>query len=165
LSAQILLEATNPYRSRRLTVEYDSQTTAAYLLDPRGEVLVPVWIANHHPAPRSAVPQSPGGGRAPLMPVQHTKHPDGLPPLNAAELRAVWFEEGDGVALLDDAGLLALIPGWAEADRGLPGYAREAVGRSPYAWALDDVAARLWPRVVHAEAYWSWRASISFRGH
>lgn len=155
----ILLDQTSPYRSRRLIVEDDSATTAAYLLDPRGEVLVPVWLANHRMAPETSKGEDLAPGRAPLMPGDHTKHPQGRPAFDPDQLRAVWFEEGDGVALLDGEGLLAVIPGWAEADKGLPGYSREAIGRSPYAWALDDVAPRLWPRVVHAEAYWEWRSA------
>lgn len=35
---QVLLDETSPYRSRRVIVEYDTRTTAAYLLDPRGQV-------------------------------------------------------------------------------------------------------------------------------
>ncbi|MFC7327881.1 suppressor of fused domain protein [Marinactinospora rubrisoli] len=156
---RVLLDQLSPYRSRRVVVECDGRTTAAYLLDPRGEVRVPVWLANHEVAPDHDEPDETAGDRAPLMPAPHTKHPFGRSPLDADRLRVVWFEEGDGVALLDDDGLLAVIPGWAEADAGLPGYAREAIGRSPYAWALDDVSAQLWPRVVHAEAYWEWRAA------
>ncbi|GAA3745707.1 suppressor of fused domain protein [Salinactinospora qingdaonensis] len=155
-TTRILLDRVSPYQSRRLIVECDGRTTAAYLIDPRGAVRVPVWLANHELAPDIGQ-ETPDDGRAPLMPAQHTKHPQGRAPFDPDRLRVVWFEEGDGIALLDSDGLLAIIPGWAEADRGLPGYAREAIGRSPYAWALDDVAAQLWPRVVHAEAYWQWR--------
>ncbi|MGI5120568.1 suppressor of fused domain protein [Marinactinospora thermotolerans] len=156
---RVLLDQVSPYRSRRVVVEEDARTSAAYLLDPRGEVRVPVWLANHEPAPDENEPVGLFPGQAPLMPARHTKHPQGRPRLAPESLRVVWFEEGDGVALFDGDGLLAIIPGWAEADRGLPGFAREAVGRSAYAWALDDVAAQLWPRVVHAEAYWEWRSS------
>ncbi|PSK95672.1 suppressor of fused protein SUFU [Murinocardiopsis flavida] len=158
-ATEVLLDESSPYRSRRLVVEYDGRTTAGYLLDPRGKVRVPVWLANHEVAPESSDPAGLYAGRAPLMPEAFTKHPHGRSRLGTAGLRAVWFEEGDGVALLDGDGLLAIVPGWAEADRGLPGYARDAIGRSPYAWALDDVAAKLWPRVVHAEAYWDWRGA------
>ncbi|WP_017608385.1 suppressor of fused domain protein [Nocardiopsis xinjiangensis] len=153
----VLLDEVSPYQSRRVVVECDSHTTAAYLLDARGRIRVPVWLANHELAP--AVDEAGGlfEGRAPLMPEAHTKHPPGRPRFDPSCLRAVWFEEGDGVALVDEEGLLAVIPGWAEADSGLPGYAREAIGRSPYAWELDSVREQLWPRVVHAEAYWDWR--------
>ncbi|MFV2198904.1 suppressor of fused domain protein [Nocardiopsis sp. LOL_012] len=161
----VLLDEISPYQSRRVVVECDSRTTAAYLLDARGRIRVPVWLANHEPAPASDWEGGSFEGRAPLMPEAYTKHPQGLPRFDPSALRAVWFEEGDGVALVDDQGLLAVIPGWAEADSGLPGYAREAVGRSAYAWELDSVRGHLWPRVVHAEAYWDWRrAAGAWRG-
>lgn len=160
--ARVLLDEYSPYHSRRIVVECDSRTTAAYLMDARGRIRVPVWLANHDVAPETGDPSS--GlyrGEAPLMPAAHTRHPQGRAPFAPGALRAVWFEEGDGVALLesgaDGDSLLAVVPGWAEADSGIPGYAREAIGRSPYAWALDPVRAQLWPRVVHAEAYWNWR--------
>ncbi len=153
----VLLDEISPYQSRRVVVECDSHTTAAYLLDARERIRVPVWLANHEAAPRESASGGLHRGQAPLMPEAHTKHPQGRPRFDPATLRAVWFEEGDGVALVDEEGLLAVIPGWAEADSGLPGYAREAIGRSAYAWELDSVRDQLWPRVVHAEAYWDWR--------
>lgn len=155
----MLLDQFSPYHSRRVVVEADSTTTAAYLMDARDRIRVPVWLANHTLAPETSDPSGLYRGSAPLMPAANTRHPQGRAPFDPAALRAVWFEEGDGVALLDGEGLLAIIPGWAEADSGLPGYAREAIGRSPYAWALEPVRDQLWPRVVHAEAYWDWRAA------
>ena len=78
-----LLESVSPYGSRRLTVEYDGVTTAAYLHD-ESSVISATWIANHVRAPRAIDPQRLGAGQAPLMPAAHTKHPRGRPPLDAA---------------------------------------------------------------------------------
>ena len=47
-----VLESESPYGSRRLVVEYDGATTAAYLHDA-GAVLGAAWIANHEQAPQS----------------------------------------------------------------------------------------------------------------
>ena len=47
-----LLESSSPYGSRRVTVEYDGLTTAAYLHDDTA-VISSTWIANHQPAPDS----------------------------------------------------------------------------------------------------------------
>ena len=47
-----LLESPSPYGSRRVTVEYDGLTTAAYLHDDTS-VISATWIANHRPAPES----------------------------------------------------------------------------------------------------------------
>ena len=136
-SVVTLLDSVNPYGSRRLTVEFDGTTTAAYLRDET-TVIAATWIANHVRAPQSADPERINAGHAPVMPAGHTKHPRGRPPLDPAYVQALWFEEGDGVALLEGGTLLAVIPGWADSSRGMPGYSRDVIGQTPYAWALDD---------------------------
>src|SRR6516162_2514111 len=134
-----VLESESPYGSRRLVVEYDGATTAAYLHDA-GAVLGAAWIANHEQAPQ--------------MPAAHTKHPAGRPPLDARTLRALWFEEGDGVAIIEGGQLLAVIPGWSDMSRGMPGYSRDVVGQSPFGWSLDDAMEGLGPRADRATAFW-----------
>ena len=64
---EVLLDEVSPYQSRRVVVECDSRTTSAYLLDARGRIRVPVWLANHEIAPRAAEPGGSFEGRAPLM--------------------------------------------------------------------------------------------------
>ena len=62
-----VLESESPYGSRRLVVEYDGATTAAYLHDA-GAVLGAAWIANHEQAPQSSDLSRLNAGQAPLMP-------------------------------------------------------------------------------------------------
>ena len=50
-----LLESFSPYGSRKVTVEYDGLTTAAYLHDDTA-VISATWIANHRPAPSTRRP-------------------------------------------------------------------------------------------------------------
>ena len=69
-----LLESFSPYGSRKVTVEYDGQTTAAYLHDDTAAISA-TWIANHRPAPPIADQARLDAGRAPLMPAGRTKHP------------------------------------------------------------------------------------------
>ena len=71
-----LLESSSPYGSRRVTVEYDGLTTAAYLHDDTS-VISATWIANHQPAPDAIDQARLDAGRAPLMPADRTKHPGG----------------------------------------------------------------------------------------
>ena len=42
------------------------------------------------------------------------------------------------MALLEAGQPLCVLPGWSDMDRGMPGYTRDALGRSPFAFALDD---------------------------
>ena len=153
-----LLDSVNPYGSRRLTVEFDGTTTAAYLRDET-TVLAATWIANHVRAPHTTDPERINAGQAPVMPVGRTRHPRGRPPLDPATLQALWFEEGDGVALLERGTLLAVIPGWADSARGRPGYSRDVIGQTPFGWALDDAIDGLGPRVERAAEFWKWRNS------
>jgi hypothetical protein len=152
----VLLEGDSPYGSRRVVVESDGSTTAAYLHDA-GTVVGAAWIANHKQAPADTDLSRLAAGQAPLMPAAHTKHPAGRPPLDPRTLRALWFEEGDGVAIIEGGQLLAVIPGWSDMARGMPGYSRDVIGQTPFGWSLDDAMEGLGPRADRATAFWRWR--------
>jgi len=155
-----LLDSVSPYGSRRLTVEFDGTTTAAYLHD-QTSVIAATWIANHVRAPRTSDQGRINAGQAPLMPAVRTRHPRGRPPLDPDTLQALWFEEGDGVALLERGTLLAVIPGWSDMTRGIPGYSRDVIGQTPFGWSLDDAIEGLGPRVEGAGQFWHWRNSLA----
>jgi hypothetical protein len=153
-----LLESVNPYGSRRVTVEYDGATTAAYLHDESGPVSA-TWIANHGPAPTTVDEMRLEQGHAPQMPAGRTRLPGGRPPLDATVLEALWFEEGDGAAILENGRPLAVIPGWADMSRGMPGYSRDVIGQTPFGWSLTEALEGLAPRLDRARAFWRWRSS------
>ena len=155
-----LLESFSPYGSRKVTVEYDGLVTAAYLHDDTAAISA-TWIANHRPAPQVTDQARLDAGRAPLMPAARTKHPGGRPPLQADTLEALWFEEGDGVAILENGRPLAVIAGWSDMDRGMPGYSSDVIGQTPFGWSLDDAMEGLAPRLERSRAYWRWRQSAN----
>ncbi len=154
---RVLLSDTSPYGSRVLEVEQDHVATAAYLRRKDGKTVAASWVANHREAPQHADLARLNAGQVPAMPAGRTRHPRGRPALDPRSLRVVWFEEGDGAALLEDGQPLCVIPGWSDIDGGVPGYSREAIGRSPFAFALDDEIDDLGPRIRKAQAYWDWR--------
>lgn len=156
----VLLDSESPYGSRRVVVEYDGTTTAAYVHDDAGAIAA-TWIANHSPAPRVVDLAGLGSCQAPQMPAEHTKHPDGRPLLDPQSLRALWLEEGDGVVILEDNVPLALIPGWSDMSTGMPGYGRDIIGQTPFGWSLDHAMEGLGPRIAAAERFWRWRADPS----
>ena len=151
-----LLDSISPYGSRRVTVEYDGFVTAAYLHGDTA-VISATWIANHWPAPEGDDEERLSAGQAPPMPAMHTTRPEGRPPLRAGALEALWSEEGDWVAILENGDPLVVIPGWSAADRGMPGYSRDAIGQTPFAWSLADAIGDLKPRLERSRAYWRWR--------
>jgi len=155
-----LLESFSPYGSRKVTVEFDGLVTAAYLYDDATAISA-TWIANHRPAPQATDQARLDAGRAPLMPAARTRHPAGRPPLVAAALEALWFEEGDGVAILEHGRPVAVIAGWSDMDRGMPGYSLDVIGQTPFGWSLEDAMDGLAPRLERSRAYWRWRQSVS----
>jgi hypothetical protein len=155
---RVLLESESPYASRRLTVECDGVTTAAYLHSATAPVAA-TWIANHVRAPAATDRARLDAGQAPVMPAAHTKHPDGRPVPDPGALRALWLEEGDGVVILEYGGLLAVLPGWSSMSGGLPGYCRDVIGQTPFGWSLDDAMEGLGPRAEEADDFWRWRAA------
>jgi Suppressor of fused protein (SUFU) len=156
----ILLDSENPYASRRVVVESDGVTTAAYLHGKTAPVAA-TWIANHLPAPETADLSRLQAGEAPVMPAAHTKHPEGRPQLEPRALSAVWLEEGDGVAILEDGDLLAVLPGWSDMSKSMPGYCRDVIGQTPFGWSLEDAMEGLGSRAAQAAAFWRWRADAS----
>src|ERR1035437_7883343 len=153
---KILLESDSPYASRRLVVEYDGTTTAAYLHD-RPTAIAATWSATHDQAPPVTDMTRLTTGKAPVMPAEHTKHPGGRPVPEPQALRARWLEEGDGVAILENGELLAVIPGWSDMSKGMPGYCRDIIGQTPFGWSIDDAMEGLGPRVEQAIRFWRWR--------
>src|SRR5262249_59728844 len=63
----ILLDSESPYGSRRVVVEYDGATTAAYLHDADA-IVGAAWIANHQQAPARTALSRPDPGPAPPIP-------------------------------------------------------------------------------------------------
>ena len=152
-----LLESFSPYGSRKVTVEDDGLVTAAYLHDDASAISA-TWIADHRPAPQGTDQARLDAGRAPLMLAGRPKHPGGRPPLQAGALEALWFEEGDGVAILEHGGCGG-DRGWFDMDRGMPGDSSEVIGQTPFGWSLDDAMEGLAPRLERSRAYWRWRQS------
>ncbi|NDU76014.1 suppressor of fused domain protein [Actinomadura sp. DSM 109109] len=153
-AATVVHAAASPYGSRRLTVETDGEVTAAYLKDARDSVVGAVWVANHREAAPELDHTRLDAGRAPLLPRSHVRHPSGRHALAADALEVVWFEEGDGVAVLEEGDILLVIPGWSDMGRGIPGYARDATRQSPFAFPLDEEIDDFGPRVDRAREHW-----------
>lgn len=157
------MQEISPYRTRRASLlrgDGDSYLYLEDLVGPEPETTSVVWVANHVAAPTDASEEAPEG-TPPRMSAGGTSHPAGCPELDR-NLKFVWFEEGDAVALLDGSGVLAVIPGWAGRDN-FYGYSRYARGRSPLAWELtEDAHQVLKQKVGESREFWSWRTGSSW---
>ena len=65
------------------------------------------------------------------------------------------------MAILENGQPLAVIAGWSDMDRGMPGYSRDVIGQTPFGWSLDEAMEGLAPRLDRSRAYWRWRQSAS----
>ncbi|QFG25487.1 suppressor of fused domain protein [Actinomadura sp. WMMB 499] len=153
-AAAVVHAETSPYGSRRLVIETDGTVTAAYLKDPGESVVGAVWVANHRAAPEGLDRTRLDAGTAPLLPESHVRRPEGRDVPEAGALEVVWFEEGDGVAVLEAGDPLFVIPGWSDMGRGIPGYARDAAEQSPFAFPLAEEIADFGTRIDRARVHW-----------
>jgi hypothetical protein len=49
-------------------------------------------------------------GLVPMLDISHCRHPSGASPLQPENLKFIWSEEGDAVALSEGEEILAIIP-------------------------------------------------------
>lgn len=154
---QILLEERSPLCPITAIVEQDEEVAYLYLWADQNPGFgvggtKACWIRNLKPAPPKII-HSKSNPRAPMMPASGCKSKDGLPPLRRENLRLVWFEEGDSVALLEGEKILAVIPSWGGL-QGFPGYADDAFGsETALAWEFQEENV-LPGRVKASEAVW-----------
>lgn len=167
---EVLLQETSPYRTRRASLLRGPTDTYLYLEDltgPAPETRSAVWVENHMSAapgiavaPPAVLAATDGDQAAepPRMGALGTRFPDGCPPLGP-NLGLIWFEEGDGVALVDEHGVVAVIPGWA-GEEDFFGYSRNAVGRSILAWApTPPEMEALTSKAKDSREFWEWRTA------
>ena len=155
---EVLAESFSPLCNVRAFAEESESCVYFYLQWRSGSGqsrIKSCWVCNTRPAPDEVDKAAMDRGEAPRMPRSGCGHnPEGIH-LDKKALSILWLEEGDAAALLEDGKILALIPGWAWREEGFPGYARYAVGTTPFAWALREAEAALAPRVERSRAYWN----------
>lgn len=149
-----VLSESSPYGSGRLVIETDSAVSAAYLLDEHGAWRSSLWLANHEAAPPDLDRERVDAGLLPPMPASRTRQPEGSARPRARSLEVMWFEEGDGAALLQDGSPMGVLPGWYGSERECPGYSRDVTTRTPMAWPLDEIRDALPPRLARAREFW-----------
>jgi hypothetical protein len=135
---EVLLHDVSPHGNLEAVVEQDHRVAHLYLRATENEDfgLKTCWVRNLAAAPDALDVAGMREGMAPMLPKEHCAYPQGQPPLDADRLRLLWLPEGDGVVLLEDDEMLAIIPGWS-GYKGFEGYARDCVGTGPLCWKLE----------------------------
>lgn len=156
-----LLVQTSPYGQCDAIVEQDGRTVYFYLQAGNQASTRACWVANLQTGPLEFHPADLQGGRAPLLPRLHCldPRPSSLP--DPATLEVVWFEAGDGAALLQGDRPLAVIPPWSGQD-GFHGYAANCASENLVCWPLPE--RELLPRIGQARQFWrNWVEQPPFR--
>jgi len=165
---ELVFAENSPYDSLEAVIEQDNDV-AYFYLRPTGKQkydMKSCWIRNFCKAPETFDKERMKQGFAPILPERFCKFPDGQPKLIESELRIVWFESGDGAALMQGDEFLSVIPPWSGTQIGennleLNGYARDCIGVSPLCVELSDPKA-MNQRIANADQYWSsWQTDDS----
>ncbi len=163
-SLEALVFETSPFGNLDAIVQHDGRCVYLYLNGRNSETNPNLaakfgtracWVRNLQLGPYVINEDEMRAGIAPMLPRTHCKstEPGELP--RADDLDIVWFEEGNGVALIERSSnkTLAVIPPWSGVD-GFLGYAAECASESPLCWPLPDNP-MLTERIHRAGEFWN----------
>ncbi len=161
---KILIESESPVCPVQALVEQTDEAVYFYLFfytKPENERIKFCWVCNRKLAPPVLDPNLMQAGKAPLMPAPYVLHKLSGIQLKPEALEIVWFEEGDGAALLENGSLLAVIPAWGGM-KDFHGYAKYASGTGPFAWEMRQAEKTLLDRVNQARDFWAFLEQDDF---
>ena len=161
---EVLVFENSPYGNLDAIVQQDGRAVYLYLSrqstgSDQDFVTRACWVRNLQQGPYVLNEDEMRQGIAPMLPRTHCKsvQPGRLP--QPDDLKIVWFEEGNGVALLERRDVreqfetLAVIPPWSGMDNFV-GYAAECASESPLCWPLPSNP-KLKDRIDRADEFWN----------
>lgn len=152
---QIIAESSSPNCPLHAIVEEDDRCTYMYLIikdeDGIKGHLGTCWLSNHKQSPQDWEIDKMQEGITPMMPIEYCNHPKGKPKFNPENLKFVWFEEGDGVAILENGEILGVIPYWSDDQN--PTYSKDMIEHYELQFPLGDENALIF-RIKKAEEFW-----------
>lgn len=157
----ILAESISPVCDVQAFVEENNNTCYFYLWFFPGKeqaYIKSCWICNTSKAPTQLDKETMEQGYAPALEARYIKHDINGIHLQKDALSIVWFEEGDAAALLENGSLLCVIPGWSGmmVENNFSGYAKYALGATPFAWELEAAEPVLCARIERCMAFWDY---------
>lgn len=160
---ELVFAETSPYGSVEAVIEQDDQVAYLYLrgVENSSFQMKSCWIRNFVKAPDELDRNRLSAGLAPTLPAPMCQNPEPGARLDEKQLRIVWFEEGDGAALLENEELLAMIPASTGSEQ-FDGFARDCKRDSPFCCPLPAEDHQLIMRVAEADQFWkSWQSNHS----
>lgn len=161
-SPQLVFAENSPYGTVEAIIEQDDHVAFFYLraLNNESFGMKSCWVRNLVDAPEELDRARLSAGNPPVLPARFCRSASAQSRLQEKTLRVVWFEEGDGAALLEDDETIAIIPAWSGVE-GFEGYSKECVGQSPFGWEMPGTD-NLENRIKLADQFWkSWQTEKS----
>lgn len=165
----VLLFQSSPYGTLDAIVQHDNKAVYFYLNQPvkPDSTQKPAfgtracWVRNLDQGPLVVNETQMRQGISPMLPRNLCVHREGQAIPQSENLRVVWFEEGNGAALIEslpdeEPVILAVIPPWSGLE-GFHGYAHECAVESPLCWPMPDNP-KLRQRIENADQFWkAWK--------
>ena len=165
----VLLFQSSPYGTLDAIVQHDNKAVYFYLNQPvkADSTQKPAfgtracWVRNLDQGPLVVNETQMRQGISPMLPRNLCVHREGQSLPQSENLRVVWFEEGNGAALIEslpneEPVVLAVIPPWSGLE-GFHGYAHECAVESPLCWPMPDNP-KLRQRIENADQFWkAWK--------
>lgn len=153
---RVLLEETGPNGNLTAVVEDDGRSIYLYLEGDERFGTRAVWVRNRQKAPWLLEVERMQAGQAPMLQARYVVDPEGGPPLDPKKIELLWFEDGEGVALLEEGDVLAVIPPWSGVG-GFAGYARDCALESPFCAPLGtpQTNPQLFRLLAEAARFWN----------
>lgn len=159
---EALLFETSPYGTLDAIVQHDGRSVYLYLnQSPNSDKTFGTracWVRNLTLGPYVINEDEMKSGIPPMLPRTDCVDREGLPLPNPEQLSIVWFEEGNGVALIetdedDNQQILAIIPPWSGLE-GFHGYSAQCAVETPLCWPMPDNP-KLGQRIKQAQQFWA----------
>lgn len=173
----VLLFQSSPYGTLDAIVQHDNQAVYFYLNQPVATESAQrpafgtraCWVRNLALGPLVVNETQMRQGISPMLPRNLCTHRGGQTLPLSENLRIVWFEEGNGAALIEslpdqEPVILAVIPPWSGLE-GFHGYAHECAVESPLCWPMPDNP-KLRQRIDKADEFWqAWKQQLTNDRH
>ncbi len=153
-----LLFQTSPFGTVDAIVEHDDRAIYFYLANQAENSdfrTRACWVRNLMEGPVFLNKKDMERGIPPVLPKTYCRNPHAGALPDPQQLEIVWFEEGNGAALLIEGDIAAIIPPWSGLE-GFHGYAAECADENPVCSPMPSHP-QLEKRIEAAREFWqSW---------
>ena len=149
---EVIIFERSPFGNLDAIVQQDGRTLYFYLAGGEGYPPKACWLGNLVKGPLEININEMEQGIPPLLPRIHCDHPEGRPLPQEDDLEIVWFEEGNGVAVLESGSVLGILPPWSGVEK-FAGYARDCIAETQVAWPMPNTTS-MQRRIDNANSFW-----------